>query len=60
VGDKIKKFRWAGRMGEGRGVYRADPGVVERIILKCIVRKWGLGLWPGSSWPRIGTGGEHF
>ena len=36
-----------------------DPGVDRRIILKCIVRKWYVGLLTGSSWVRIGAGGEH-
>jgi hypothetical protein len=36
-----------------------EPGVDRRIILKYIFRKWGVGLWKGSSWLRIGTGGGH-
>ena len=58
-------------MGEGRDVYRVlvgnlrvrnhlgDPGVDGRIILRCIFRKWDVGVWTGSSWLRIGTGGRH-
>jgi len=58
-------------MGEGRGVYRVlvgkpegkkpleDPGVDGRIILRWIFRKWVVGVWTGSNWLRIGTGGEH-
>jgi len=34
-----------------------DPGVDERIILRSIFRKWDVGLWTGSIWLRIGTGG---
>jgi len=34
-----------------------DPGVVERIILRWIFRKWYKHLWTGFSWLRIGTGG---
>jgi len=57
--------------GEGRGVYRAlvgkpegtrplgRPGVDGRIILIWIFRKWDVGVWTGSSWLRIGTGGGH-
>ena len=61
---------WAGhvaRIGEGRGVYRVlvgkpgnyleEPGVDGRIILRRIYRRWDVGLWTGSSWLRIGTGG---
>ena len=35
-----------------------DPGVDSRIILRWIFRKWD-GVWTGSSWLRIGTGGGH-
>jgi hypothetical protein len=58
-------------MGEGRGVtefcwgnlserdHLGDPEVDGRIILRCIFRKWDVGVWTGSSWFRIGTGGGH-
>jgi hypothetical protein len=58
-------------MGERRSVYRVlvgkpegknhlgDPGVDGRIILRWIFRKCVMGLWTGSSWFRIGTGGGH-
>ena len=55
-------------MGERRGVYRVlvrerdhlgDPGLGGMIILRWIFRKWGVGVWTGSSWLRIGTGEEH-
>ena len=36
-----------------------DPGVDGRIILKWIYRKWNEGVWNGSRWLRIGTGGEN-
>jgi len=36
-----------------------DPGVDGRILLRCIFRKWDVGVWTGSSWLRIGTGGGH-
>jgi len=56
--------------GQRRGVYRVlvgkpegknlgDPGVDGRIILRWISRKWDVGVWTGSSWIRIGTGGGH-
>jgi hypothetical protein len=71
---KSRRMRWAGhiaRMGERRGVYRVLVGKPEgknhlgvpdldlRIILKWIFRKWDVGVWTGSSWLRIGTGGGH-
>jgi len=58
------------RVGDRRGVYRVwwgnlrerdhlgDPGIDGRIILT-IFRKWDVGVWTGSSWFRIGTGGGH-
>ena len=60
------------RMGERRGVYRVlvgkpeerdhlgDPGVEGRIILRRLFRKLDGGVWTGSSWLRIGTGGGHW
>jgi hypothetical protein len=48
----------------GRDVYRVlvgkleeryhleDSGVDGRIILRWIFRKWDVGVWTGSSWPR--------
>jgi len=58
-------------MGKRRVVYRVlvgnpkvknhleELGVDGSIILSCISRKWDVGLWTGSSWLRIGTGGGH-
>jgi len=58
-------------MEERRGVYRVlvgkpgdiehlrDPGVDGKIILRWIFRRWDVGVWTGSSWLRIGTGGGH-
>jgi len=36
-----------------------DPGVDGRIILRCIFRKWDMGVWTGLSLLRIETGGGH-
>jgi len=30
-----------------------------RITLRCILRKWDVGVWTRSSWLRIGTDGGH-
>jgi len=35
-----------------------DPDVDGRIILRWLSRKWD-GVWTGSSWLRIVTGGTH-
>jgi hypothetical protein len=37
-----------------------NPGTDERIILKWFFRKWVVGVWTGSRWLRIGTGGGHW
>ena len=51
-----------------RGVYRILVGKPEgtralgldgMIILIWIFRKWDVGVWIESSWPRVGTGGGH-
>jgi hypothetical protein len=36
-----------------------DPGVVRRIILRWIFKKWDVGVLTESRWLRIGTGGGH-
>jgi len=36
-----------------------DPGADGKIILRWIFRKCDIGVWTGSSWLRIGTGGGH-
>jgi hypothetical protein len=69
---KSRRMRWAGhvaRMGERRGIYRVLLGKPEgktplgRPRCRCednirwIFRKWGVGVWTGSIWLRIGTGG---
>jgi hypothetical protein len=58
-------------MGERRGVYMVLVGKPEgkrslgrptRIWednIKMVFRKWDVGVWTGSSWLRIGTGGGH-
>jgi len=73
-GDKMEKneMGWAcSAYGDGRGVYMVlggnlrernqwgDPGIDGKIILGWIFRKWDVGIWTGSSWLRIGTGGGH-
>jgi hypothetical protein len=43
----------------GHPVYDHYPGVDGTMILRWIFRKWGVGLWIGSIWLRIGTPGGH-
>ena len=48
---------WWGNLRERD--HLGDPGVGGRIILRWIFRKWDVGVWTGSVWLRIGTGGSH-
>jgi len=36
-----------------------DPGIDGKIILRWIFRKWDVGVWTGSCWHRIETGGRQ-
>jgi len=71
---KPRRIRWAGhvaRMGEGRGIYMILVGKpVGKGLLGRPRHRWednikmglqevGCGVWTGSSWPMIGTGGGH-
>ena len=49
-------FRW-GNLRERD--HLEDTGVDGSIILRWIFRKWDVGVWTGSRWLRIGTGGGH-
>jgi hypothetical protein len=48
---------WWGNLRERDSL--EDPVIDGRIILRWIFRKWDVGVWTGSSWLRIGTGGGH-
>ena len=71
---KLRRMGWVrhvARMGQERSLYRVSvgkpagkrplgrTGTNGSIILKWIFRKWDVGVWRGSSWLRIGTGGGH-
>jgi len=44
--------------GNGReGDHWGDLGVDGWIILERISRRWDVGIWTGSGWPRIETDG---
>jgi hypothetical protein len=54
--------------GEKRGLYRVvvgkpegkrNPDVDGSIILRWIFRKWDVGVWIGSSWLKLVTGGGY-
>jgi hypothetical protein len=55
-GEVYTRFWW-GNLRERN--HLGDPGVDGRIILRWIFRKWDVGIWTGSSWFRIGTGGRQ-
>jgi hypothetical protein len=48
---------WWGNLRERD--HLGDPGIDEKVILKWIIRQWDVGVWTGSIWLRIGTGGGH-
>jgi len=48
---------WWGNLRER--AHFEDPGLDGSIILVWIFTKWDEGVWTGSSWLRIGTGGGH-
>jgi len=55
-GEAYTGFLW-GNMRERD--YLEDPGVDGNIILRWIFRKSDVGVWTGSIWLRLGTGGGH-
>jgi hypothetical protein len=36
-----------------------DSGVDGKIIIRLILKKWGVRVWTGSSWLREGAVGRH-
>ena len=48
---------WWGSLNERD--HLGDPGIDDRIILRWIFRKWDVGVWTGSIWLRMETGGGH-
>jgi hypothetical protein len=48
---------WWGNLRERE--HLGEPGVDGKIIFRWIFRKWDVGVWIGSSWLMIRTGGRH-
>jgi len=44
----------------GKSEGKRPIGRPRQIILSWIFGKWDMGVWTGSSWPRLGKGGGHF
>jgi len=60
VARMVKGEAYAGLVGKnGKRDHLGDPGINGRIMSRWIFRKWDVGVWTGSSWIRIGRGGEH-
>ena len=67
---KSRRMSWAGHVarmggeekciqGYGGETCGKDRSVDGRILIRWISGKWDVGVWTGSSWLRIGTGGRH-
>jgi hypothetical protein len=54
-GEAIHTGFWWGIVWERD--HLGDPSVNGCVIIRWIFRKWDVGVWTGSSWLRIGTGG---
>jgi hypothetical protein len=48
---------WWGNLSEKD--HMEDQGVDGRIILRWIFSKYDVGIWTGSRWLMVGTGGGH-
>jgi len=55
--EEVYTGLWRGNLRERD--HLGDPGVDGRIILRWIFRKWDVGVWTGSIWLRMRTGGRH-
>jgi hypothetical protein len=58
-GGEEKCMQGIGRENLRERDHLEDSDVDGRIILRWIFRKWHVGVWTGSSWLRIETGGGH-
>jgi len=55
-GEAYAEFWW-GNLRERD--HLGDPDIDGRIILRLLFRNLDVGVWTGSSWLRVGTGGGH-
>jgi hypothetical protein len=56
MGEVCTGFWWGNLRERDHWEY---PGVDGRIILRSSFRKLDVGVWTGSGWLRIETGGGH-
>jgi len=56
TGEAYTEFWWGNLRERDHLEY---PGVDGRTILRWIFRKCDVGVWIGSRWLRVGTGGGH-
>ena len=57
AGGEVYTGYWWGNLRDED--HLEDAGVDGRMILEWMFRKWDVGVWTGSSWLTIGTGGGH-
>jgi len=57
VRGEVHTWFWCGNQRERDDL--EDPGVDGRIILRWIFMRWDVGIWTGSNWLKIETGGGH-
>jgi len=61
----VRPTQWKRDMRFGtwnvRSLYSAGSltAAARELARRWIFRKWDVGVWSGSSWFRIGTGGGH-
>jgi len=60
LGERIGSYRFmVGKPEEKRPLGRPRHRWEDNIKMDLQEVRWGMGVWTGSSWLRIGTGGGH-